>query len=127
MGIACVMYSNATRPGEHANRNAMTRIVSYAHRYMRPPPAVERRATAASEVEGRAQGAADGQGPPARRPGRAVMRRGPVIAALLGLVLFLTMTAAVLLNVRESEQRDATFLAQCYDAGYDAVECRLRR
>jgi hypothetical protein len=55
------------------------------------------------------------------------MRRGPVIAALLGLVLFLTMTAAVLLNVRESEQRDAAFLAQCHDAGYDAAKCLLRR
>ena len=73
------------------------------------------------------KGAAEGQGPPARRLGGAVMRRGPVIAALLGLVLFLTMTAAVLLNIRESEQRDAAFLAQCHDAGYDAAECRLRR
>jgi hypothetical protein len=32
---------------------------------------------------------------------------------------------AGLLNVRESEQRDAAFLAQCHDAGYDAAKCRF--
>jgi hypothetical protein len=36
MSIACVTYTNVPRPGEHAIRNAMARIVSYVHRYARP-------------------------------------------------------------------------------------------
>jgi hypothetical protein len=35
------------------------------------------------------------------------------------------LTTAFLLNVREREQRDAEFLAQCHDAGYDAAKCQF--
>ena len=44
---------------------------------------------------------------------------------VIGVLAFLTFASAVISNRDDREQRDAEFLAQCHDAGYDAAKCRF--
>jgi hypothetical protein len=53
------------------------------------------------------------------------MRRNMVGLVAIGLLLALIVVAGIIANQHDWDRRDAEFLAQCHEAGYDAAKCRF--
>jgi hypothetical protein len=53
------------------------------------------------------------------------MRRNTIILAALLVAAALSFTFLVVAGGRDRAQRDAEFLDQCRDAGYEAAKCRF--